>query len=124
MYLTHDEYLEFGGNIEDETLYNRHEYRARMMIDLATLGRVNQVIAERESVKRCMYELIEKYEQERQQEASGIGVTSVSNDGVSVSYGDSGSVLGAVNKICTEVIRMYLGNECTEDGMPLLYKGV
>lgn len=121
-YLTINDYLEYGGQLEDEPRYNRHEYRARMFLDMMTLGCIDEVVAQRESIKRCMYELIENYEQEYQQSLVGIGVQSVTNDGVSVTYGTNGGS-ASIKKRCVEIVDLYLANE-TYMGLPLLYRGV
>jgi len=123
LYLTYDEFLEYGGSITDETRFERHEFRARMLLDLFTLGRIDSTVKTKDELKRCMYELVETYEQEMKQTDGMIGVASVSNDGVSVNYSNS-DVGASVKKRCIEIITQYLSNVCDSKGVSLLYKGV
>lgn len=81
MYITLEEYLEYGGEkVTDESLFERLEARAWHKLNNRTMGRIKEPL---DNIKRLMVELIdlEKRKDERV-------VQSVSNDGVSVSYSD------------------------------------
>ena len=56
-YLTYDEYLEYGGTLE-ETAFNRLSYKASRKIDRMTFNRLHNDTEIGEPVKRLMFELI------------------------------------------------------------------
>ena len=102
MYLEYTEYVAFGGTITEQGLYNRLEFRAESLLDRITLGRIKNMTTISEAIKRCMFELIGVVERSSDSEMQiAMGVSSVSNDGVSVTYGNgaaSGSVSDSVRK--------------------------
>ena len=57
MYLTFDEYLTFGGTLE-EAAFDNLEFEARTVIDWWTYNRLQNDTEYPEAVKRCMYKLI------------------------------------------------------------------
>ena len=123
MYLEYDDYEEMGGTI-DEDSFPRYEARARMEINRATFGRLTgrEPAAMPESVKYCMYDLISAIHagESTGGMAAGRAVSSMSNDGVSMSFSgnqtDSTRYMG--------IIRGWLAGETTACGLPLLYAGV
>ena len=130
MYLQYNEYLEFGGTIEDEQAFERYEYRARMLVDNLTCRRIRDETPVRECVKRLMYELIcVIQEQVAGEQRAAAGIASQSNDGVSVSY-DSGAARNngysgvSAEVICQQLIAQYLAGEVDGNGVCLLYRGV
>lgn len=128
MYLTHADYLMMGGTVEDDALYGRLEYRARALLDAETHGRVKGEDPARESVKRCMLELIDQLAEQRALDASApAGIASQSNDGVSVSYAGRAATDAALQVRQRETMALHLMDETVEiDGtpVPLLYAGV
>ena len=81
MYLTLEEYLDFGGEkVTDSSQFERLEYKAWKLVDTRTQGRIREPL---ENIKRLMVELIDlEFEKTNQ------GVKQVSNDGVAVTYKD------------------------------------
>ena len=57
MYLTYEEYLEYGGEL-DESTFNQLEFKSAKVIDGMTGNRVGAMATVPEAVKRCEYELI------------------------------------------------------------------
>lgn len=122
MFLTMDEYTDMGGIIEDESLFERLEYKAASFVNRSTFNRIRDETPVRESVKRCVFELIGLFDVERQADEQGVGISSVSNDGVSVSYSASRDT--DVKTKAAQIVRDYLAMEEICGGITLLYKGV
>lgn len=128
MYLTYAEYTAapFYGELEEEQ-YTPLEYRARKTIDLATHGRIADETDVREAVKYTVYELVKLYDSSQASvDAASGGIASMSNDGVSVSYGSFGGLTPAAAMQQREngILKQYLSLEFTESGVPILYAGV
>lgn len=136
MYLTFDEYLTFGGTLE-ETAFDNLEFEARTVIDWWTYNRLQNDTEYPEAVKRCMYKLITMIIQKQEAQvldgpnstvtSSGrAGIMQESNDGVSTMY----NVLSAseiINQSQDEIkatIRMYLQNVKNSLGQKVLYRGL
>lgn len=113
MYLTFNEYVKMGGSL-DEAAFYRLEFKARKLIDRLTFGRLMGLPEQPETVKKLMFELIDA----EQDEKNGV-LQSVSNDGYSETYATEGAGQKSVS-----LIETYLSTEKTEDGTPLLYRGV
>lgn len=136
MYLTHDEYLAFGGTI-DEAAFDNLEFEARTIIDWWTYNRLQNEEEYSESVKRCMYKLITLlYDKQRAQQlgksndettsTTRAGIMQESNDGVSTMY-NVVSADSAISQFDSEVkstIRMYLQNVRNSLGRKVLYRGL
>lgn len=134
MYLTFEEYTQFGGNL-DETTFNNFEFKARSTIDWFTFNRLQKELEYPEAVKRCMYELIRLAEIQEQAGAVSAaaagdtvkaGIASHSNDGVSVSYNvlSAQAALENSQKQIHETIQQYLQGVKDSLGHKLLYRGV
>ena len=124
MYLTYAEYHAWGGQ-QSESAYTRLEFKARMMIDEYTFGRLKNAATIPEAVKRLMFELIGMIgNMDLSAEGYGGVVSQESNDGYSLSMA-SGTVLTATESMIRmgTMIETYLANETTADGVPLLYCG-
>lgn len=115
MYLTYEEYTKLGGRASCEAAYNRLEFWARKLIDMYTFGRLTGLPEQSEAVKNLVFELLSSKENEGERGQ----VMSVSNDGYSENYAAVDSDKKAAN-----LIRSYLANEKTADGVPVLYQGV
>lgn len=136
MYLTHDEYLAFGGTI-DEAAFDNLEFEARTIIDWWTYNRLQNEEEYSEAVKRCMYKLITLlYDKQRAQQlgksndettsTTRAGIMQESNDGVSTMY-NVVSADSAISQFDSEVkstIRMYLQNVRNSLGRKVLYRGL
>lgn len=127
MYLTYAEYSAspFNGELEEET-YTLLEYRARKAIDLATHNRIADETPVRDAVKYAMFELITLLAASADAEkAAAGGISSMSNDGVAITYGGAGASAAATAAVMqADVLKRYLAMETTDDGTPLLYAGV
>ncbi|MBO6261542.1 MAG: hypothetical protein J6N95_02945 [Bacilli bacterium] len=143
MYLTYDEYQEYGGTL-DETTFNDFEFEAENIINWYTFDRLKNETDYPEAVKRCMYRLIymAKLKADAMQLGMAVSTTeetsnnpspaiqSQSNDGVSISY----NVLSAselFNALATktkgsevdQIIQRYLQGIKNSLGRKLLYRG-
>lgn len=135
MYLTYDEYVNFGGGALDETVFQQLEFEVRTIIDWRTFNRLQNEEDYPESVKRCMFALIKLLQQKQQAmivDASATtgsaqaGITGESNDGVSTTY----NVMSAKEAVDTmkdefeNTIKMYLSNVKNSLGRKVLYRGL
>jgi len=110
MYLTYEEYQAFGGKIS-ETDFSRFSYRAKRELDKATFDRLVSKEAD-ENTKRCMFELVEYIADNN----GGIAaVSSVSNDGYSVTYAETKTpekaLYGIIYAYFADTDLMYRGTE-------------
>lgn len=124
MYLTFAEYQAWGGQ-QSESAFDRLEFKARMMIDEYTFGRLKDAASIPEAVKRLEFELIGMIgNQDVSAEGYGGVVDSESNDGYSIKMA-AGTVLTADQSAArmAAMIETYLANEKTSAGVPLLYCG-
>ena len=137
MYLTFEEYATWGGKL-DAPDYNLAELEARLIIDRYTFGRLKNEAEEDipEAVKFCMFKLIE-YAREQQElfasptmgdgeSAMNAGISSQSNDGVSISYNVlSASEIYAAKKAETqELVGKYLQGVTNSIGQELTFRGM
>lgn len=145
MYLTYEEYSEYGGTLE-ETAFNDLEFDAESVINWCTFNRLKRPewadALNTEELKRCVYQLIrlKQLELELLASSSGgnivggtgwtkeAGITQESNDGVSTSYNtlSSGELMAYVNgqKTKNDLVRMYLECIVNDLGRKLLYRGI
>jgi len=136
MYLTYDQYEEYGGTL-DETTFNQLEFEARAVIDWWTFNRLHRETEYSEAVTRCMYKLISLIAEKQQamivdatpsesNTSVRAGIASESNDGVSTTY-NTLSAKEAVDAMGTELqttVRMYLTGIYNSLGQNLLYRGL
>lgn len=123
MYLIYDDYIAMGGTI-NAALYSRFEMKARKLVDMLTHGRLEGEKPVRESVKCCMYELIQMMYADEVSGSGGREIAGVSNDGVSISYAISQNGAGSPTARYMNYIRTWLSGETTKSGVYLLYAGV
>ena len=124
MYLTYAEYHAWGGQ-QSESAYPRLEFKARMLVDEYTFGRLKTEVTFSEAVKRLMFELIGMLgNMDLSGEGYGGVAESESNDGYSIKMAE-GTVLTAAQSMMQmgNLIETYLANETTAAGVPLLYCG-
>lgn len=144
MYLTYDEYTEYGGTL-DETAFNDLEFDAESIVNWYTFNRLKReewkYALDSEELKRCVYQLMRLKQMEDELLASSTGgaswgvgwtkeagITQESNDGVSTSYNtlSSGELMSHFNggKTKEDLINRYLGSIVNELGRNLLYRGI
>lgn len=134
MYLTFDEYQEYGGTLE-ETAYNQLEFEARAIIDYWTFNRLQKEEEYPEAVKRCVFKLISLIQDmqkataldaQSSSEFTKAGIASESNDGVSTSYNtlSAKDAVDTIQKEYEDTIRMYLSGVKNSLGHRLLYRGI
>lgn len=135
MYLTFDEYEEYGGTLEDETAFEDFEYEARAFINHLTFNRLKNEISLSESVKRCMFKLIEMAQTKKQTMLIGQtqtddsalpAIKSQSNDGVSISYNvmDAQTLFSELQSELPNICKRYLEDETNSEGKRILYRGL
>lgn len=125
-YLTFDEYLTLGGTVGSSE-FDRLEAEARAYVDRYTFDRLRSEFESKRSdeLKRCMKMLIEILFTNETAAENG-HVSSMSNDGVSISYSVASpeqEPLLLRNKI-KSIIYLHLAAERTSDGTPLIFGGV
>ena len=86
MYLDYEKYKEYGGNLSD-TEFDRFLFRAEKEVDSVTQNRCKTLEQISEEVQRCVYELV-VYFSSNAKNGSVSAISSVGNDGYSVSYTD------------------------------------
>lgn len=127
MFLTYEQYVNMGGTLT-EADFTTYERKARACINLATHNRVRDEDPVREAVKNAAYDLIVVFAQEAENSSNAVtGVSSKSNDGVSVTYANWTTVNRYWKTRRRELLAEYLADETvTIDGhiVPLLYGGV
>lgn len=136
MYLTYDEYTEYGGTL-DETTFDNLEFGAESLINYYTFSRLKNDTVLPTEVKRLTKYLIDLATKKLASLSLGSGdeynspiagtyITAQSNDGVSVSYNAMGS--SDLYKLCgseaKEAIFMQLDGVMNELGRKLLYRGL
>ncbi len=104
MYLTYEEYTAYGGKLGN-TDFDRFSYRAESELNSTTFDRIKSLLPIPECVKRCEFELI-LYLSQNAKGGDAASISSVSNDGYSISYGNSKSA----EQVIYDIIYTYLGN--------------
>lgn len=136
MYLTYDEYLAFGGTVE-ETAFDNLEFEARTVIDWWTYNRLQNDEEYPEAVKRCMFKLINIIIAKQQAQllknngtvntdVTESGIIQQSNDGVSTTYNimSASEIIAQSGEDVKSTIRMYLQNVRNSLGRKVLYRGL
>ena len=134
MYLTFDEYQQYGGTLE-ETTFQDLAFEAESVINWWTFNRLQNEETYPEAVKRCMYKLISLISDRQKAmivDAAGTngvitaGITGESNDGVSTTYNtlSAGEAADTLKDEMHLAIRMYLQGIKNSLGHNLLYRGV
>lgn len=136
MYLSYDEYVEYGGTLE-ETAFEQFEFEARSIIDWWTFNRLQHETVYPEAVKRCMFKILSLLTEKQSamvldtSNSDGVvtitaGITSQSNDGVRTDYNtlSASDALDAVQDEIQEAIQLYLGSVRNSLGHRVLYRGI
>lgn len=136
MYLDYSEYQNMGGTL-DETAFNDLEFAAECKVNWYTFNRLKKETQYPEELSRCMFRLIKLIQE--QQAASAIdgqgdesssssvaGVSSMSNDGVSISYNvlSASDAVEQASKQMEQCIKEYLADVKNSLEQKLLYRGL
>ncbi len=91
MYIDFDYYSSNGGTITDETTFNKLNRQAQIKLDYDTFNRINEFTSVPEEIKLCMIDLIDTLDSFETQaiDFGGRVPSSISNNGVSASFGGS-----------------------------------
>ena len=121
IYLTYTEYKEIGGTLE-ETAFNRNIDRACGIIDNATHNRIEYMAEVPQRAKALCRDLVEYL---ARNDTTEIAVTSRSQSAGGVSESESYATKTADDMYgdIQNMLYDYLGNEKTDNGIPLLYRG-
>ena len=119
MYLEYGDYAQMGGELEPD-VYERLAAKAERLIDRATHARLKAVSTVPMCVKYCIMELIDAIQADESMGSMSAGreISSMSNDGVSVSF-----TAMAASARYMAIIREWLDGETTEAGIHLMYAG-
>ena len=112
MYLGFDCYKEYGGKLQ-EGQFTRAEFSARMKIDEMTSGRLDSVPVESPTWEKVRMLVLELVERGWLGDLGGRDLKSQSDEGTSESY-------ESIEGKAEAMIRQYLGNEKTPDGVYLI----
>ncbi len=124
MYLTYDEYVAYGGTL-DEADFALAEFKARKRIDYLTDSRVEKMAEVPEAVKLAMVSIIKADSAVGVDAQAGAPlVASFTTDGYSESYGSAAEQTANVERQLTAEVRQLLYGVKDDNGVPLLYRGV
>ena len=133
MYLTFEEYLQYGGTL-DETTFNSYAFEADSLVDWYTFNRLQKESSVSEKVKKCVYALILIINTKNSvinassdlSQSFQAGISSQSNDGVSVSYNvlNASQLMDLSKNEIEGIIKRYLQGEVNSLGRKLLYRGI
>lgn len=149
MYLTYEQYQEYGGTLEEVT-FDEYEFEAESWINWYTFNRLeNDDVSDNEKVKRCMFKLIKLAELKATALSLGNQTTTIttggttttvntsapissqSNDGVSISYNNL-SASDIFDKLkqseqgneIESTVQQYLQGVINSLGQRVLYRGL
>lgn len=123
MYLTFEEYQNYGGKLDPE-VFDRLEYRAERKLKNLTYSRIDGMAVIPEAVKRLMFELISITNNADAMSVGSDGaIASFSNDGYSESYGTAKDT-AYFDSLVEDTCRDYLLEERDDHGVPLMFCGV
>ena len=123
MYIDFAYYRNNGGKADmDNAAFFRAEFRARKLVDKMTQGRVRNMAAVPDAVKRLMVELVSLEATQGAELMQHQAVTSFSNDGYSETYADPLTGERVKETECN-LISEYLSEEVDDSGVPLLFLG-
>jgi len=135
MYLSYEEYEEYGGTLDD-TAFTDLEYEAASYIDWYTFNRLHGEVEIPDAVKRCVYAIIKLISAKQDMLNAAMnsadagpvsaGITSQSNDGVSISYNvlSAKDVVDMSKNELEEIVQRYLQGIRNELGHRLLFRGL
>lgn len=125
-----------GGTL-NETTFNDLEFEAASVIDWYSFGRLRKDTEFSEEVKRCDYKLIQFILQKQMAEAVAdaggassnevaVGITSQSNDGVSISYNvmNAKDIVENCKAEMATIVQRYLAYVTNSLGQKVLFRGL
>lgn len=123
MYLTYDEYTEYGGTMA-QAAFTLAEFKAQKRIDYLTDSRVKAMASVPEAVKLCIMAIMDMESKVgTEAQVSNPVVTSYNTDGYSESYGKAMGTDEA-DLAMNKTVKAYLSGEVDDYGVPLLYRGL
>ena len=135
MYLTYDEYRQFGGTL-DETTFTDYAFEAESQINWYTLNRLMKMETVDTKVKQCVYQIIKRIQSVNDFQSGGsnrgelstfnAGITGQSNDGVSIKYNvlSASDCVDMIKGDIARTIKIYLQGVKDNLGRNILYRGV
>ena len=129
MYLTQPDYVSLGGRL-DEATFNSIIYDIQYHIDWITFNRLKNETVIPEEVKRCIFSIIDIFIKQKNllasTEDSNKEITSMSNDGVSVSYNtlSSNDIITKSQSYINQIIFKYLNSVKNSEGKLLTFRGL
>lgn len=145
MYLTYEQYINYGGTL-DRAAFTDYEWEAETIINWFTFDRLKNDETFSEEVKRCAYKLIQLAQAKAEAMALGAGnggsdstsgsvssatIASQSNDGVSITYNTVSATetfralsSNAVGNIMEDTVQKYLQGVTNSLGRKVLYRGI
>lgn len=122
-YLTYEEYLDTGGVLE-QTAFERAIDRVCGIIDIYTQSRLKDVAELSSRDKACVRDLCEYVHNNVSTSGKTVASKSQSAGGVSESESYTAKNRDEAEQEIYDIIYSYLAAEYTDDGVPLMYKGV
>ena len=131
MYLTYDEYVLYGGTL-DETAYEAVEFEAQSILNWLTYNRLRDEETYPEEVKRCIFDLISLITMKRNALLSTGGndsdstIAKMENDGVSITYNtmSAADLFEKLHVDATRLVVRYLSGVKNSKGKYLTYRGL
>lgn len=135
MYLSYNEYLAYGGKL-DETTYNEFEFEAECIVDYYTFNRLKNDTVTIEPVKRLIFALIGIAEKKQatlnlgvnssNSNANAVYISRQANDGVDTTYNSmsAASLYQLSKQEMSRTIQRYLSHVVNQAGRKVLYKGL
>ena len=135
MYLSYEEYQEYGGTL-DESTFNSYDFEAEALVDYYTFDRLKRDNAVPYEVKRLVYTLIGIAERKASSlslgvnssttETSDVYVKRQANDGVDTTYNsmDASSLYSLCKGEANSAIQRFLAGVMNEVGHKVLYRGL
>ena len=126
-YLTHEEYVELGGTL-NQTPFNLLEFESRRLIDIRTQNRLKNVENVPQEVKLCEFKLINSIDGYTKSinKAVNENIKSENTDGYAVTYATTTDIEGIIKSKSAELndtINTYL-LLVVVNGEHLMYAGI
>lgn len=131
MYLTYDEYVIYGGTL-DETAYEAVEFEAQSILNWITFNRLRDETEYSEEVKRCIFDLISLITMKRTAllstggDATDSTIAKMQNDGVSITYNtmSAATLYEKLHIDANRIVIKYLSGVKNSKGKLLTYRGL
>lgn len=135
MYLSYEEYLNYGGTL-DRVTFNNYVFEAEAIINYYTFNRLMNDKTVSQSVKQLTYVLINIAQKKASALAlgmsnstesnTGVYITRQSNDDVDTTYNSmsAANLFNLCKSEANQAIRRYLNNITNEAGHKVTYRGL